>query len=340
MKRIAPILIGASIWLGTLAGAAQAAPGGYAVTATWHIGGDGGWDYATLSPDGARLYLPRTTHTQVLDTGTGKVLADIPGNKRAHGVALVPAVGRGFITDGANGTVQVFDIATNQVLGSVKAAEDADGILYDPASNRVLVMCGDANAMVALAPDVDPRGGAANAVVKLGGGPESAVVDGKGRAFIDLEDKAQVAVVDTRTMKVVAHWPTGTDGPVGMGISPDGKTIFVGCRSQKMVVMSTKDGKVLATLPIGKGVDAGGFAAGNAFASTGDGTLTVVHETAPGKFAVIATVKTAPGARTMAADPNSGKVYLPTAKLAPRVGKGRPKPIPGTFEVLVVSPTH
>ncbi|HEY9723826.1 MAG TPA: hypothetical protein V6D47_17575 [Oscillatoriaceae cyanobacterium] len=339
-QRIAAML-GLALTLVTAGVAVAATPAGpakNAVSKVWHVGGAGGWDYATLNAAGTRLYLPRTTHTQVFDTKDGRVVADIPGNHRAHGVALVSGVGRGFITDGEQAVVQIFDLANNRLLGQVGAAKDADGILYDPASKRVLVMCGDSREMIAIRPDVDPRHGKADTAVPLGGSPESAAVDGKGRAFIDLVDQDRIAVVDTHTMKVIANWPTGAKTPVGLAIDPTGSTLFVGCRSEKMVVMSTKDGKVLADLPIGKGVDACSYANGTAYASCGDGTLTLVRETAPGKFAIAERVTTSPGARTLAVDAHTGTVYLPTARLRTVPGKRRPQPVPGTFEVLVVSP--
>jgi DNA-binding beta-propeller fold protein YncE len=303
----------------------------YAVQKTLQIGGEGGFDYVTVDADGKTLYLPRSTHTQVVDAATGKVLGDIPDNVRSHGVALVPEAGRGFISNGNDATVQVFDLKTNQSLGKIKAAEDADCIIYDPASKRVLAFCGDANVMVAVAPDVDPKSGKADVSLDLGGKPEAAVADGKGKVFVNLVDKDEVAVVDTLAMKVIDKWSVApASKPVGMSMDKEAKRLFVGCRSQNMVVMGAEDGKVLGNLPIGAGVDGTAFHEGTAFASCGDGTLSVVRETAPGKYEVVQTVKTAPRAKTLAVDGKSGVVYLPTAD-----GSGR-EVLPGTFRVLVV----
>ena len=179
----------------------------YALTRTIKVGGDGGWDYTTLDAAGKLLYVTRTTHTMVIDVATGKTVHDIPGTGHAHGVALVPDVGRGFISDGKGGDVVVFDLNTGATLGRVPAAEDADGIIYDPASNKVLVMCGRAHQMVAIAPDVDMKAGKASATVDLGGSPEFAVADGKGRVYVNIVDNDEVAVVDTHAMKVIARWP-------------------------------------------------------------------------------------------------------------------------------------
>ena len=313
--------------------------GAYKVSQTFHVGGDGGWDYLTVDPEHQLLFVPRSTHTQVLDSKTGKVIADIPGQKRNHGVAIAPGAGRGFITDGEDGSVTVFDLKTYAVLGQVKAADDADGVIYDPASGKVLVVCGDAGVMIPISPDLDPATGKADKAVELGGKPEFLAADGKGKAYINLVDKDQVAVVDTKTMKVVNKWPTAPGGsPVGMAMDVEKRRLFVGCRRpQKLIVMSAEDGKVLADLPIGAGVDATKFD-GDAFASCGDGTLTVARETTPGKFEVAQTVQTPRGARTMGIDPTTHTLYLPTAELEPpAAGQGRPRPKAGSFMVVVVS---
>jgi hypothetical protein len=303
----------------------------YVVQQTLQVGGDGGFDYVTVDDTGKTLYLPRATHTQVVDASTGKVLANIPNNSRSHGVALVPQLGRGFISNGGDATVQIFDLKSNLTLGKIKAAEDADCIIYDPSSKHVLAFCGDAHAMIAISADVDPKEGKASTSLDLGGKPEFAVADGLGKVFVNLVDKNEVAVVDTKVMKVVAKWPvTPATQPVGMSMDQKEKRLFVGCRSKKMVIMSAEDGHILADLPIGAGVDATAFLKGMAFASCGDGTLTVIRESQPGKFEVAQTLKTALRAKTMAVDANTGSIFLPAAD-----GKGRTT-TPGSFRVLVV----
>ncbi len=313
--------------------------GPYQVTQTFHVGGEGGWDYLTVDAEHKLLYVPRSTHTMVLEADTGKTVADIPGQKRNHGVAIVPGAGRGFITDGADGSVTVFDLKSYVVLGTVKAAEDADGVIYDPASRKVLVVCGDAGVMIPISPDLDPGTGKADGAVELGGKPEFLAADGQGKAYINLVDKDQVAVVDTKTMKVVNKWPTTPGGaPVGMSMDPAHGRLFIGCRRpQKLIVMEADTGKVLADLPIGAGVDATKFD-GDAFASCGDGTLTVVRETSPGKFQVVQTVRTPRGARTMGIDSTTHTLYLPTAEFDPSsAGQSRPRPKPGSFMIVVVA---
>jgi len=314
--------------------------GSYHVSQTFHVGGEGGWDYLTVDPEHKLLYVPRSTHTMVLDANTGKTIADIPGQKRNHGVALVPSAGRGFITDGEDASVTVFDLKTYAVLGKVKTADDSDGVIYDPASGKVLVVCGDAGVMIPISPDLDLTTGKADAAVELGGKPEFLAADGQGKAYINLVDKDQVAVVDTKAMKVVDKWPTAPGGsPVGMSMDPARRRLFIGCRKpQKLIVMGADDGKVLADLAIGAGVDATKFS-NDAFASCGDGTLTVARETA-GKFQVVQTVQTPRGARTMGIDPTTHTLYLPTAEFGPpSEGQTRPRPKPGTFMIVVVSPS-
>jgi DNA-binding beta-propeller fold protein YncE len=313
----------------------------YRVVQTFHVGGEGRWDYLTVDPEHKLLFVPRTTHTMVLDAHTGKTVADIPGQERNHGVAIVPSAGRGFISDGAAASVTVFDLKTYSVLGKVKAAEDADGVIYDPGSGKVLVVCGDAGVLIPISPDLDVKTGKADAAVELGGKPEFLAADGRGRAYVNLVDKDQVAVVDTKAMKVVNKWPTAPGGsPVGMSMDVARHRLFIGCRKpQKLVIMDADDGKVIAALPIGAGVDATRFDR-DAFASCGDGTLTVARETAPGRFEVVQTVQTPRGARTMGLDPTTHTIYLPTAEFDPAsAGQSRPTPKAGSFMIVIVSPS-
>lgn len=312
--------------------------GTYQVSQIFHVGGEGGWDYLTVDPERKLLYLPRTTHVMVVDAVTGKTVADIPGQQRNHGVALAARACRGFISDGQDASVMIFDLKTNKVLGKVKAADDADGIIYDPDCGKVLVSCGDANSLVVISPDVDPQTGKADATIDLGGKPEF-LVAGQGKIYVNLEDKDQVAVIDSKTMKVIHKWPVAPGGsPVGLSMDPVKRRLFVGCRKpQKLIVLSADDGQVLADLPIGEGVDATQFV-GDAFASCRDGTLTVVRETSPGKFAIVQTVKTRLGARTMGIDPKTHTLFLPTAEFGQeKNARSRPIPKPGSFMVLVVS---
>ena len=322
--------------------ALAAATTDWKVVKTFPIGGSGGWDYLTVDEQTHRLYVPRSTHTMVIDASSGKAIADIPGQKIAHGVALVPKVGRGFISDGGGGgAIVVFDLKTNAALGTIVAQPDADGIIYDPASKRVLVVSGDKGVLMTLDPGADPKGGKIETPIELGGAPEFLASDGAGRVYINLMDKNEVAVVDIKARKVTARWPVAPGGaPVGMSLDVKNRRLFIGCRKPaKLIVMSTNDGKVMADLPIGEGVDATKIEGGQAFASCRDGTLAVAAETSPGKFEIVETVKTPQGARTMGVDGKTHRIYLPTAEYAaPQAGgKGRPAMKPDSFMIVVVA---
>jgi len=311
------------------------------VAQTLKIGGEGGWDYITVDPATKMLYVPRSSHTLVIDANSGKTVADIPGQQRNHGVAIASKMGRGFISDGKDGSVFVFDLKLNRVVGKVKAAEDADAIIFDPASNTVFVGCGDAGVLIPIPADVNVVVGKSGEPIVLDGKPEGIASDGKGRVYVNLEDKDTVVVVDTKTMKVVDRWSVSPGGaPVGLGIDPEHGRLFIGCRKpQKMIVMNTADGKVLADLPIGAGVDAARFDNGLVFASCRDGTLAVAGEVSPGKWDIVQTVKTQAGARTMDVDPQTHTIYLPTAELEPaKDAHSRPTPKPDSFVILVVQP--
>ena len=320
--------------------AAEAGPLNYHVAAVDKIGGEGGWDYVTLHQ--GVLFVTRTTHTQVIDVAMGKVIADIGGQQRSHGVAIVEDAGRGFISDGKAGAVEIFDLRRHAPLGKIPAADDADGIIYDRGSNRVLVMCGDAHQLIAFAPDVNPDNGKPAATIDLGGSPEFAVADEKGKVYVNIADKDEVAVVDSKAMKVIARWPTGPGSrPTGISMDRASGRLFIGCRNKMLVVMNAEDGKIVASFPIGAFVDATAFRDGLVYASCGDGTLTIVRELSPDKFEVGQIVKTELGARTMAVDPTGYLIYLPTADLKFEQGSTpahpRPVPVPDTFRILVVT---
>jgi DNA-binding beta-propeller fold protein YncE len=313
----------------------------WSVTNTFHIGGEGGWDYATVDPATHRIFVTRSTHTQAIDGATGKLLGDIPGQVRSHGTALVPAANRGFITDGGgSGAIVVFDLTTYKVLGKLATMPDSDGIIYDKPMNLVLAVSGDGAKLMTLKPDVDPVNGKIDPPIDLGGSPEFLAADDAGKAYINLADKDLVAVVDLKTRKVVERWPVAPGGrPTGMAIDAKRHLLFIGCRNpQRLIVMSTDDGKIVADLPIGAGVDATATDGTHAFASCGDGSLTVAGEK-EGKWQIEQVVKTPDGARTMGLDPSTHTIYLPTAEFespVPGAAQKRPRPKPDTFMMVQV----
>src|SRR5215470_6550871 len=271
-------------------GFSSSAQTNWEVVKTFRIGGEGGWDYFTVDSTTHRLFVPRSTHTMVIDAESGKTLGDIAGQKRAHGVALVPGVNRGFISDGGgDGAVVIFDLKTYAVIGSIVTQPDTDGIIFDAASGRVLFVSGDGGTLMTLKPDINPASGKMDDPITLGGKPEFLASDGIGKVYVNLVDKNEVAVVDIKARKVIARWPVAPGGnPVGMTIDTKKRRLFIGCRKpQKLIVMSTDDGKVLNDFPIGAGVDATKMDNGQAFASCRDGTLAVISETTPGKFTLV-----------------------------------------------------
>ena len=329
------IQLGLVLAAGLLPASAQGT--NWQVMKTLHLGGDGGWDYVTVDAQSHRLFVTRTTHTIVVDADSEKILGDIPGQVNSHGVAIVPRLGRGFITDGGGkGAIIVFDLKTYAVLGRIPTVPDSDGIIYDAKVDRVLAVSGDGGVLMSFQPDIDPKNGKIEASIDLGGAPEFLASDGTGKVYVNLENKDVVAVVDLESRKVIARWPVSPGGhPVGLALDAKAHRLFIGCRNpQKLVVMSTDNGAVEASLPIGAGVDATGFDDGQAFASCRDGSLIVAGKE-NGRWEMEQTVKTALGARTMGVDSVTHRIYLPTAELEPAT-TGRPKPKPGTFMIIEV----
>jgi DNA-binding beta-propeller fold protein YncE len=325
----------------TAAGAVGLRAQSYHVTHTYTLGGDGGWDYLSLDTVGHRLFVARQDRVMVIDPASGKVLAEIPGLNRAHGVAFDYADGKGFATSGGDSSVVIFDLKTLQVTGRTIAAPDADAVLFDPASKRIFTFNGDSRSSSVL----DAASGKKIGTVDLGGGPEFGVSAGDGKLYVNLEDSSAVDEIDAGTMKVVRRWSLAPcQSPSGLAIDREHHRLFSGCHNQVMAISDAQAGKVVATVPIGQGVDANRFDPGTqlAFASTGDGNITVVHEDGPDTYTVVANVPTKRGARTMEVDLSSHVVYTVTADFgpmpAPTADRPRPRPpiLPGTFALLVL----
>ena len=336
MRGLRIFVVGLAVMMCVVPGSARGQKQ-WAVTKTFPLGGEGNWDYVTVDGPGHRLFVTRATHTMVVDTDSGALLGDIKGQVRSHGVAIVPKAGRGFITDGGGkGAIVIFDLKTYAVLGTIPAMPDADGIIYDAKLDRVIAVSGDGNSLLTWKPDIDARDGKLETIA-LGGAPEFLASDGSGKVYVNLEDKDVVAVVDVNVKKVIARWPTAPAGsPVGMAMDVKGRRLIIGARKpQMMVVMNADTGKVETTLPIGAGVDATAFGGGEAFASAGDGNLTVAAMK-EGKYEVVQTVATPKLARTMGMDAASGRIYMATADQDTTVTTGRPRVKAGTFKIVVV----
>jgi len=315
-----------------------AAGGGYHIAARYTVGGDGGWDYLTVDTARSRVFVTRSDRVMVVDEGTGKLLAEIPGLNRGHGVALDYSTNHGFVTSGADSTVLMFDLGTLAVLKKTTAAVDADAILYDPASKHVFSFNGDANTATVL----DAATGGRVGTIPLGGKPEFGVTDRVGHVYVNIEDKSEIVEIDPAAMTVRRRWSIAPcEDPTGLAIDVAHARLFSVCGNRTMAVSDAAAGKVVTTVPIGGGVDGAGFDAetGNAFASAGEGAITVVHEDAPDRYHVASTVPTMLGARTMAVDPKTHRLYTVSAKFGPMpagTGRRRPPVLPGSFTVLVL----
>jgi hypothetical protein len=328
---------------GVLADQAPAAkPGEYQVQATWKLGGEGRWDYCIVDSASKLLYVTRSSHVQVVSTETGKIVADLPGASGCHGVALAPDLNRGFISNGQGNSVTVFDLKEHKELGKVPTGQNPDAILFDPASKKVFAFDGKGKDATVIDAAAEPGPAAVSAHIPLDGKPEFAASDGKGHVYVNLEDKNSIVEIDSKAMKVTNTWKIdGGEEPSGLAIDVNNHLLFAGCGGNDvMAIVDTQTGKTVGTAPIGKGVDACGFDPGTheAFASCGDGTLTVVKETSSGKFEVAQKVQTRRGAKTMALDPATHTVYLPTAEFPEGGGERRPTPKPDSFTIVVVAP--
>lgn len=322
------------------AGVAGAAT--YEVAAKWPIGGDGGWDYPTAEAATHLLYLSRATHVVVVDTGAGKIASDIGGTPGVHGIAIAPELNRGFISAGKADAVKVVDLRSGEVIASIAVGSNPDAILYEPASRQVLAFNGRSDTVSV----IDATSSKVVDTVALGGRPEFARAEGRGMVYINIEDKNELVAFEAQKRRVTARFPlTGCDGPSGLALDAGHHRSFSVCSNATMIVLDTLSGRIVATLPIGKGVDGAEFDPGtqDAFSANGEGTLTVVHESDPEHFSVSQTLKTARGARTVTLDAVTHTLYLPSAEFGeaqPSAGDSHPRPpiLPGTFFVLAIAP--
>jgi DNA-binding beta-propeller fold protein YncE len=331
-------LIFCSLLIGTISYAADT---GYHVIKELHLGGEGGWDYLTVDSAARRLYISRSTHVMVIDMDTDKVAGDIADTPGVHGIAIAPELNRGFTSNGKANTATIFDLKTLEVLGQVKTGENPDAILYDPASKRVFTFNGRSHDTTVFAADSGKVVGS----IPLGGKPEFAAADGKGKVYVNIEDTNEVVEIESGKLLLTKRYSLKPcEEPTGMGLDAERHRVYSGCHNKVMTVLDTETGKVIAAVPIGEGVDGNGYdpKTGLAFSSNGDGTLTVVRESSPGKFEVAETVATQRGSRTMVIDPKTHNIYLAAAQFSPQpasaAGGARPRPtmIKESFAVLVV----
>jgi DNA-binding beta-propeller fold protein YncE len=312
---------------------------GFKVTKRYPVPGNGGFDYIVFDGSSDRLYVSHGTEVDVVDANSGKMIGKIENTPGVHGIAIVPDLHRGFITDGKNATVTVFDTKTLQTRKTISVDEDPDFVFYDPQTKRVFVCHGDAGVISAIDPEKEQVVGK----VPLGTGAEAAVVDGKGNGFVNLEETAELVNFDSKALSVKQKWQiTGCKTPTGLAMDRSSNRLFIGCRSRVLAVMDASNGKVLTTLPIGDHVDAVAYDPDNKmiFASNGDGTVSVIHQKSADQYESVGDIQTQKSAKTMTLDPKTKRLFLSAAEiesaLAANGERARMRPKPGTFNVLVV----
>jgi YVTN family beta-propeller protein len=317
------------------------APSTYHVEQTWKLGGDGGWDYLTVDAAAHLLYITRGNRVMVVDLQNGKLMEEIPGFQGIHGVALDTDGKYGYVSDGGAGVVKVFDRGTRKVIATIPAGKNPDAILFEPTKKYVFAMNGRSNDATV----IDTASKRVLATIPLPGKPEFAQTDGKGTVFINIEDKNELVRIEVNTLKVTATWPLAPcESPSGLAIDEAHRRLFSVCDGKKMAVTDADNGRVVASPMIGDGPDAAAFDAqrGLALSSNGEGTLTILRQDSADSYSLLQTVTTKRGARTMALDPSTGKIYLVTADFGPRpaatADNPRPRPaiLPGSFSVIVV----
>ena len=329
-----PILVAAAF----LAGCGSSPQ--YKVLQKFPIANEGTWDYITFDPAGNRLFVSHQTQVDVIDATSGKALGVIKNTSGAHGIALVPEAGKGFITSGLSNYVVIFDLKTLETVGHVPTGTKPDAIVYDEGSRRILVSNGDSNDMTV----IDPVLGRSIGPIALDGAPEYIAGDGKGTVWVNLEDKNETLMVDPKAMEVKQRFkPEGCEDPSALAMDRATRRLFIGCGNKILAILDADSGKTIKTFPIGEHVDAGFFdpKTKTSFSSTGDGKITMVHEDSADLFTLAGVIDTQRGAKTMAYDSANDKIYLPTAEGLPADATGPPRPKGpqfkfGQFEVLAV----
>jgi YVTN family beta-propeller protein len=308
---------------------------GFRVTNVYHIPSPGGWDYIAVGPGNNRLYVSHATQVNILDETTGDSAGVIPNTTGVHGIAFVPALGKGYTSNGRLNNITVFDLKSNQVLGTIAAGTNPDAILYDEFSGLIITCNGRSNDLSL----IDPVKEKLEATIPVGGKPETAVTNGQGRIYVNIEDKNEIIAVDIKSRKILNRWSLApSEGPTGLAIDLKNNRLFAGCE-KTLVVLDIKAGKVTGRIPIAAGCDGVAFDAslGYVFASCGEGKLSIIHEVKNGEYSLLESVPTKASARTIALDEKTHTVYLPAGEFQSAVTPGtRPPLVPGTFQVLVV----
>lgn len=311
----------------------------YKLAKTIPIAGDDGWDYVGVDSDARRVYISHGTHVVVLDADKYSVAGDIPSTPGVHGIALAPDLNRGFTSNGRANNVTIFDLKTLNKIGEVETGQNPDAIVYDSVTKRVFTMNGRSGDSTA----INAADGKVLATIPLAGKPEFAAADGTGSIYVNIEDKADLVRLDAKNLSVTNRWSMAPcESPTGLSMDRKNRRLFAGCENKIMAVFDADSGKPIATPAIGNGVDATAFdpETSLAFASNGEGTLTVIHEDSPTQFSVAQTLPTQRSARTLGLDLHTHTLFLPSAPLLPPTPEHpRGSPSPHSFVLLIVSPT-
>lgn len=306
----------------------------YRVLQSFPVSGDEKWDYLAINPETNNLYIAHGSQVNIINKTSGDSTGVLGNTSGAHGVAFVPSLHKGFLSNGKLNTVTVFDMQSNTTIAEIPVGQNPDAIMYDSVSGYVFVGNGKSASMSV----IDPRENKVVKTLDLGGKPETAVSDEAGKLYVNIEDKNEIVVLNVHTLAVAARWPLGTGkAPSGLAIDPKHMKLFAGCDNEKLIVVDVMTGKVTQELPIEEECDGVAFDPNtqHVFSANGEGTLTVIARNTDGKYYVAQNVKTRKGARTLTVDPLTHKIYLPVADLAATAG-GKPSFKPGTFRVLVV----
>jgi DNA-binding beta-propeller fold protein YncE len=333
MRKLAVLVLGVTFALASAA-FLKAAATGYHILNEIKIGGEGGWDYLTVDSAARRLYVSHATHVIVVDIDKNAVVGDIPDTPGVHGIALAPDLNKGFISNGRGNNVTIFDLKTLKATGTIPTEMNPDSIRYDAVSKHVFAFNGRSRSATA----IDAKTDKALATIMLPGKPEFSVADGKGKVYVNIEDTNEVVEIDAAKAAVTKKYAlTGCEGPSGLAIDTKARRLFSVCGNRVMAVSDPDKGAIVATLPIGAGSDGVVFDPGTGYAisSNGDGTMTIVQQTG-GKYDVVENIATERGARTIAVDEKTHRVYTPTATAGQAAAGGRAPYLPDSFKVLVV----
>ena len=308
---------------------------GFQVKKIFHIASPGGWDYIAVGPDNNRLYVSHGTQVNILNETNGDSIGVIPNTTGVHGIAFVPALGKGYTSNGRLNNITVFDLKTNQILSMITTGTNPDAIMYDKFSKLIITCNGRSNDLSL----IDPISEKLVATIPMGGKPETAVTDEKGRIYVNIEDHNEIIAVDIHLRKILDRWTLSpSEGPTGLAIDLKNNLLFAGC-DKTLVVLDATTGKVTERITIGDGCDGVVFdpELNYVFASCGEGKLSIIQKVNNGKYSLMENIPTKASARTLALNEKTHVIYLPAADLQkPAVAGTRPTPVPGTFQVLVV----